>query len=441
MDATSMMWTSMLERRTKKHHGSAPLRTPRLRRRALNAYDLESVPASRHTADATENDSYEKAFKPKRSPGFVYVKHLAVFAFCLLLLISVTQQYNSLVRRSLRFAVAVSRRDPRSRHSPGSIRLPIPFPGADAGFELPPRSIPSPPTPFDDLVLDNPSGLGSARRIHEQDVDWYEEKREELLEAMDYKPDGLDETYLDNEDFYGPQQTCQRTNWRARWYHNCNTFHEQSLTRQHDGNLQSFDVTFRGSGSFRYSWLFRQGDEQEQMILKAVRWYNPFDYKYFAGMNNEALVMERLTGSPRIVDIYGHCGLSIMAENMVEEVTKDIVPGSEINWARYGYMKQEKLDALQQFDVHPINNLTNEEKLNLAIVMAESIADIHGYSGGVIVHVSNKEQLWAVSRFATILTLSFSSSLTGRHTPGTMAEKCQRPNQVERLQQWRNTQL
>jgi hypothetical protein len=95
--------------------------------------------------------------------------------------------------------------------------------------------------------------------------------------------------------------------------------------------------------------------------------------------------MERLTASPRIVNIYGHCATSIMSEPMLHEVTNDMVVNSrDDNYA--GYIDQADLDKLQVDDVKPMNNLTNEQKLDLAIAMAESIAEIHGYEGGLIIH-------------------------------------------------------
>ena len=104
-------------------------------------------------------------------------------------------------------------------------------------------------------------------------------------------------------------------------------------------------------------------------------------------IHKEAIVMERLSASPRIVDIYGFCGTTVLAEHMSRLITGDIVWGSE-DWEGYsGWMKQSELDKLQKHDVHPMNNLTNDQKLDMAIVMAESIADIHGFEGGVIVHV------------------------------------------------------
>jgi len=51
-----------------------------------------------------------------------------------------------------------------------------------------------------------------------------------------------------------------------------------------------------------------------------------------------------------------------------------------------GMIAQSKLDQLQETDVHPMNNLTLTAKLELAVAMAESLADIHGFSGGAIVH-------------------------------------------------------
>lgn len=49
-------------------------------------------------------------------------------------------------------------------------------------------------------------------------------------------------------------------------------------------------------------------------------------------------------------------------------------------------MKQSELDALQIDDVYPMNQeyLSIEDKLDIAIAMAESLAEMHGYEGGVV---------------------------------------------------------
>jgi hypothetical protein len=36
--------------------------------------------------------------------------------------------------------------------------------------------------------------------------------------------------------------------------------------------------------------------------------------------------------------------------------------------------------------VHVFNNLTSVQKLDMALIMAESLAELHGFRGGVILH-------------------------------------------------------
>jgi hypothetical protein len=98
-------------------------------------------------------------------------------------------------------------------------------------------------------------------------------------------------------------------------------------------------------------------------------------------------------------------------------------------------MKQKDLDQLQKTDVHPMNNLTIDEKLDLAIVMAESIADIHGFEGGVIVHVSWNLASFESPRETTFLLYPLHCRrllwrLTGRRSSNTVATKPKRAGQT-----------
>ena len=49
-----------------------------------------------------------------------------------------------------------------------------------------------------------------------------------------------------------------------------------------------------------------------------------------------------------------------------------------------GYLKQDELN--DKDDVKPQNDYTSLEKLELALAMAESLAVLHSYEGGLIVH-------------------------------------------------------
>jgi serine/threonine protein kinase len=109
-----------------------------------------------------------------------------------------------------------------------------------------------------------------------------------------------------------------------------------------------------------------------------------------AKVHKESIILERLTSSPRILDIYSHCGLTVLVEAMASEITDQIVPPK-------GYMRQSKLDELQKHDVFPLNNFTVSEKLQIALEMAESLADIHGFEGGLIVHADVHLEQWLLA--------------------------------------------
>lgn len=92
----------------------------------------------------------------------------------------------------------------------------------------------------------------------------------------------------------------------------------------------------------------------------------------------DALVSERLTSNDRVVDIYGHCGVSVLSEFLSRgSIERVVVPGT-------GYIKQ--VDLHDEDDVKPQNTLSPSVKLDLAVQMAESIVFIHEFPEGKIVH-------------------------------------------------------
>lgn len=93
-------------------------------------------------------------------------------------------------------------------------------------------------------------------------------------------------------------------------------------------------------------------------------------------VQRDSIVMERLASSDYVIDIFGHCGTSLNVEPVAFELEKYIVPN--------GYIKQNELKDAE--DVMPQNDYKPMEKLEMALSMAESIAVLHGFDGGVIVH-------------------------------------------------------
>lgn len=91
----------------------------------------------------------------------------------------------------------------------------------------------------------------------------------------------------------------------------------------------------------------------------------------------DAIVAERLTGSPRIYTIYGNCGIGIMSEYFPHGQIEELAIPENANISQ----TEEEGGPLICY-----NNLPGFVKLKMSLQMAEALADIHGFSGGVIVH-------------------------------------------------------
>lgn len=259
------------------------------------------------------------------------------------------------------------------------------------------------------------------REIRQQDEDYFNYERSSLFDNMDH--------YLSNRFSHDAEQNrpreCERPNWRSRYYANCNTFHEIPL----DGALGEYDEKFLGyvlaevrnspvvmsrtnptcqcyiwlcllifsliivafrmtdrKGYYRFAYLMtpRARPSDPKFVMKVLRLATDErdtahipNAESFRKVQHEAIIMERLTSAPLIVTSYGHCGTSIFAENMPGEVSPEMIGGE-------GYITQAELN--QDPDVRPRNNLTVEQKLDMALTQAEAIAYISGFEGGVIIH-------------------------------------------------------
>ena len=111
-------------------------------------------------------------------------------------------------------------------------------------------------------------------------------------------------------------------------------------------------------------------------VFKTIRAIHHVDAKLISMVQRDAVVMERLSDAPDIVAMYGHCGTSVSVQRVQSEVEERIVPN--------GYIKQSELN--DKDDVQPQNPFTPTEKVHIAYQMAQSLARLHGFSGGVIVH-------------------------------------------------------
>lgn len=135
------------------------------------------------------------------------------------------------------------------------------------------------------------------------------------------------------------------------------------------------------SGSYRAAFFLEEIFDPE-LAIKVQRFHDP-NYKMdnYEFVRMDALIMERLTASPRIVDVFGHCAVSVMTEFFPKELDGLAVPW-ESRTRQRKFVEAQK----EQKKTTPANKLTNESKLNIALQMAEAIADLHGFKDGVLIH-------------------------------------------------------
>jgi hypothetical protein len=228
---------------------------------------------------------------------------------------------------------------------------------------------------FGGLEFVGPFGQARVTRPDEERV------AEAYLEIMHNSTRRVDTAYEHTEEIQDMVNPCQRNNWMQAYKPLCNAMHEIDLSfdfneeRAGLGDNQMFDSFYISHGYWRDVWVVHQRDMDVKSILKKSRWNHRYNPEVFYMTLNDALVMERLTKSPRVVDVYGHCGYSVWVEAIPYEIEPEIISGN-------GFSKQE--DLRDEEELKPKNGYTDEEKLSIALTMAESLADLHGFEDGLM---------------------------------------------------------
>lgn len=127
--------------------------------------------------------------------------------------------------------------------------------------------------------------------------------------------------------------------WQTAYYPNCNSLH----------SLDYSDMQLLGVGNARIVW--KVGQEKVALKMTRMNHFSTIRKKYEA-WRIDAMIAERLTSSPRVLNIYGHCGVTTLNQ---EGTIKR-------NWAR----------------VHK----TAKQKWSLAVQLARAVEDVHSIDGG-----------------------------------------------------------
>ena len=225
------------------------------------------------------------------------------------------------------------------------------------------------------------------QRHDDRYLDWY---REDLLNEF-FQNSSEEDMWTYGDAYRHPVKTCNVPKAVYTSKPNCNPFHEFSLGEELIGTTATKEegggAHLLGHGYYRDAWSMPGGHPNRNVaaVLKQTRFERTLTRNRMQKIQTEALVMEALTSSPRISNIYGHCALSVAVEAAAYDMEDSVLPWMPEVQNKRGYISQAQLEEWSIQDAHPLNNFTAPEKLDLLLQMAESMADAHGLPTGPVV--------------------------------------------------------
>lgn len=174
-----------------------------------------------------------------------------------------------------------------------------------------------------------------------------QEAQEYLKNSKDYKHN-LQEP-LETDD-------CKaQYDWQTMSFPTCNLLYETDITNLHAKRYKDEQVRLIANGYYRDVWTIL-GSASEKYVLKTLRYQHEHVPRNYERHRKDAIAMERLTNSPHILDIYGHCGNSGVFE---------YANGGDVTRMLWSSKKDTK------------PTITQEEKLVVAMQLTSAIAEMH----------------------------------------------------------------
>jgi hypothetical protein len=170
---------------------------------------------------------------------------------------------------------------------------------------------------------------------------------------------------------------CIRPDWQEFTFPTCNEVHAIDLlgVAEHSGNKDN-PMDFVGQGLWRSVWAVDSADGATRAVLKMMKMKHIVDSRNLDRHRRDALVMERLTSSPYVVDIYSYCGNAVLSEYV----------GVGLDQVIYA-----------DVDVATATRKTRAGRIRLALDVAKGVQALHDVGGGPIVHADIQAKQFLVS--------------------------------------------
>ena len=118
-------------------------------------------------------------------------------------------------------------------------------------------------------------------------------------------------------------QCVQMHEWMGETFPSCNRLHEIAMSGA-DATDEGSSLTPIAEGTVRMVWKFLDIDGSNR-ALKSHMWSSGFNEDEYEKNRHDSLVMERLTGSPYVPDIYAFCGTSQLVEFADKGTVHDLI--------------------------------------------------------------------------------------------------------------------
>jgi Protein kinase domain len=208
---------------------------------------------------------------------------------------------------------------------------------------------------------------------------------------------------------------CIRPPWHLYSYPTCNDIYEvdlPSIVRQsryalYDGSSENrtMPLGYVAKGLWRSVWSVNpRAFMTEPIVLKTMQKEHDLTDRNYDRHRRDAIVMEQLTSSPYVADIYSFCGNSVLTEFM-DLTLDDVIFSNDIDVV---------------IDLKPVP-VTSTMKLQWALDVARGVQALHEISGGPIVHTDIQAKQFLLSSSGRVKINDFNrcrfmaqSNVTGR---------------------------
>mmetsp|Transcript_5483 Transcript_5483/g.11939 ORF Transcript_5483/g.11939 Transcript_5483/m.11939 type:complete len:556 (+) Transcript_5483:40-1707(+) len=141
--------------------------------------------------------------------------------------------------------------------------------------------------------------------------------------------------------------------WQETSFPNCNLFHELDFLEK--SRTQQFE--FYAKGGYNHIFWLEEVDKKDdpELVMKILKYGTEYSDRNFDRVRRDGLILERLTHSPYVLDVYGFCGFDVLTP-----YADGGTFSHEINsWAK-GRLK-----------------LSPKTRLKYAVEIASGLADVH----------------------------------------------------------------